>query len=71
MGRKTFDVDNFRIMVNAMIADSPRDAREGRVALSVLLETVLMQAGRYAGFRYTDGNQGNTDDTRRIYGIKS
>jgi hypothetical protein len=65
--RKTFNVNDFRIMVNAMIADSSDDAREGRMALAVVLARVLMDTGNYKGFRYADGNLGETDDTRRVY----
>jgi hypothetical protein len=65
--RKTFDVDDFRITVNAMIADSHNSAREGRIALALLLENVLMKSGNYKGFRYSDGDLGNADDTRRVY----
>lgn len=65
--RQTIKVNDLRIMVNGMIADSVDEVKEGRVALSVLLEKVLHETGNYRGFRYADGNLGETDDTRRVY----
>ena len=65
--RKTFDVNAFRVMVNAMIADTADEFTENRTALAVALERVLMDSGNYHGFRYADGNNGNTDETRRVY----
>lgn len=65
--RKTYDVDTLRIDVNAMIADSAESAREGRIALAVMLENVLMKTGNYHGFRYADGDLGRRDDSRRVY----
>jgi hypothetical protein len=41
--------------VNAMLA-APGGTREGRIALSVLLERNLHDAGVYHGFRYLDLN---------------
>jgi hypothetical protein len=65
--RKTFKVNDLTIQVNRMLANSAEDARDGRVALSVLLEKMLMDTGNYHGFRYTDGDQGRRDDSRRSY----
>lgn len=65
--RKTITVDSLKSRVNHMLAESVPEVKEGRIALHVLLEGVLMDTGNYHGFRYTDGNNGETDDTRRTY----
>ena len=65
--RKTVTVESLRNHVNHMLTESVDDAKEGRIALHVLLESVLMDTGNYHGFRYCDGNNGETDDTRRVY----
>jgi len=65
--RKTVQVADLRAKVNRMLADSAADAAGGRVALAVMLESVLLDTGNYKGFRFTDGNAGNTDGSRRFY----
>lgn len=65
--RSTTKVDDLTVTVNHMIAASPDEDKQARIALSVLIETVLMDTGNYHGFRYADGNAGKTDDTRRVY----
>jgi hypothetical protein len=61
--RQTVYVADLRDRVNTMLR--AKDGQpEGRVALSVLLESVLMEAGQYRGFTYLDRE---TDDTRRRY----
>ncbi len=49
--RKTVNVDDLRDRVNNMLA-APASSHEGRIALSVLLESVLHDTGRYRGFQF-------------------
>lgn len=65
--RKTFDVDQFRIRINNMLAESAEDERQGRFVMASVLEGVLMDTGNYVGFRYTDGMDGAQDASRRSY----
>lgn len=65
--RKTVTVEALKDRVNGMLLNSRDDMRAERSALAVLLESVLMETGNYHGFRYRDGNNGETDDTRRAY----
>ena len=41
--------------------------KDGRIAIIVMLESLLHEAGAYTGFMFTDGADGRTDDTRRRY----
>lgn len=72
--RKTFPVDEFHASMNLRIRDSTCTPLERRVMCSIL-EEVLMNSGRYAGFRYLDlimdGNDVVTlgDESRRHYFI--
>lgn len=50
--RKTVSVDQLRLRINSQLLHSPDDYRQGREALQMFLESVLMEAGRYSGFRY-------------------
>lgn len=50
--RKTVSVDQIRSKINHTLLHSPDDYRQGREALQMFLEGVLMEAGRYSGFRY-------------------
>jgi hypothetical protein len=65
--RKTIEVSALRDKVNQMLEASAPEVTDGRTALAVLLESVLMETGNYSGFRFTDGNNGDTDRTRRHY----
>lgn len=79
MARKTIAVDALRNKVNGYLRDSHDDRTEARIALHVLLESVLMETDNYKGFTYridefeTDAAGVPTrlrdvyDDTRRIY----
>lgn len=67
MARKTIAVDDIRKMANSMLANSSDGAKEGRVGITVLLDKILMETGNYHGYNHTDGQQGNLDDTRRVY----
>lgn len=61
--RQTFKVSEFRDHVNQMLANSDDDKTDGRIALALIVEYVLMESGNYSGFRFTDPY----DDTRRHY----
>lgn len=68
MSRKTFPVEDLTAEVNAMLALSAEDRRQGRQALALLLESVLMDTDNYRGFMFTDASgRGETDDSRRRY----
>lgn len=56
---KTVRVEDLRLRVNNMIAASWEQSpsgtgAEGREALAVLLESILMETGNYQGFSYLD-----------------
>jgi len=73
--RKTVTIASLKATVNGMLADSVPSATDGRVALAVLIERILMDAGAYHGFRYLSGVMDMTtdppnmigDETRRSY----
>ena len=75
MARKTIDVQRLKERANVMLANSADDMHEGRIAIALLLEWVLMDTGNYHGFRYLPGVIDFTtdppsvigDDTRRNY----
>ena len=62
--RKTITVEDFKAKANAMLLDSEADLVEGRKAVAILLESVLMDTGNYHGFVQ---DQPVTDDSRRRY----
>lgn len=73
--RKTIAVDDVRKIANRMLADSVDSAGEGREAVAVLIERVLMDTGNYKGYRHlpgvmdygTDPPNRIGDETRRAY----
>ncbi len=78
--RKTVKLTELIATANRMLASSVDSEQAGRLAVSVLLETVLFDHGAYAGFNYlaseflpaseqTDTNalRPNHDDSRRRY----
>jgi len=78
--RKTIAVSDVRDLINGMLADSNDDRSEGRTALAVALETILMNTGNYRGYQalrseYLPADQQTADrvlrdgydDTRRRY----
>lgn len=76
--RKTISLEELTDRVNKMLADSDDDLVEGREALGVLLETVLLEADAYAGFSYlpSEWEKGNLktdgiDESRRRYYLKA
>lgn len=52
MARKTIAVQELKDHVNGMLKDSAPEMVESRTALGVLLSSVLMDTGNYAGFNY-------------------
>ena len=62
--RKTIKVETLKAKVNAMLEKSDNDRVEGRQALAVLLETILMDTGNYHGYT---GPQGSDDSRRRYF----
>lgn len=52
MARKTIAVQELKDRVNSMLKDSAPEMVESRTALGVLLSSVLMDTGNYAGFNY-------------------
>lgn len=74
MARKTIAVSELVGRVNAMIAATSDDMRESRIALGVLLDTVLVETANYRGFSYLpselDANgqlRDGYDGTRKRY----
>lgn len=69
--RKTVEIAKVKSQVNMMLRDSVDEVLEGRIALAILLEHILMDAGCYRGFGYQTGVvvNGNVigDESRRIY----
>lgn len=80
--RKTIEIEAVKLSINGMLARSADDHAQGRVALAVFLEHLLMDTGNYKGFRHPghpgphtyrddgtwlDANGVPIDDTRRIY----
>jgi len=53
MPRKTFTVERLLAMANHYLA-SPDSTPDGREAQASMLEAVLFETGRYAGFRYLE-----------------
>ena len=79
MSRKTYPVASLVSDANTMLA-APGSTRDGRIAIAILVERVLMDTGNYKGFQYlaseflpaaeqTDTNvlRDGYDDTRRRY----
>lgn len=67
MARKTVSLADLTKRVNHVLSATADDMTSDRIAVSVLLESVLMDAGNYHGFQFTDGEHGRLDDTRRAY----
>lgn len=76
MARKTFPVDDLKVLVNTYNIYPTSEASE-RAANNSLLEVVLHRTGNYKGFQYVlpngdqvptqDVEDGRYDDTRRRY----
>lgn len=75
MVRKTVTIASLKATANAMLADSVPEVTDARIAVALLLEHMLMEAGAYHGFRYLPGVMDFSanpprlagDDTRRAY----
>ncbi len=48
--RKTIVVSDIKDKANAMLADSDSDLIEGRQAVAILIESILMDTGNYHGY---------------------
>ena len=71
--RKTISVDRLREMTNNYLA-SEDSTPDGREAQASLLEAVLFETGRYAGFRYLNTDEALAEvlgaGSRRFYFTK-
>lgn len=67
MARKTVDVQQVKDKANLMLEDSITSYVAERYGIGALLESILMDTGNYKGFRWTDGDNGRTDASRRFY----
>jgi len=56
MPRKTFEIATFTEQANAMLR-AEGGLREARLQVATLVESTLMSAGVYAGFRYLQKNE--------------
>lgn len=65
--RKTIEVRTVLDTANDMLRKSADECVQGRQAVAVMVEALLMATGNYKGFAFTDGNQGRTDESRRQY----
>lgn len=73
--RKTVPVEDVKTLANKMLANSADEVTQGREAIAVMLEHILMDTGNYHGFRYlpgvmdfsTDPPSVVGDETRRAY----
>jgi hypothetical protein len=65
--RKTLKIADLLDAVNGMLRDSVDECVQGREAIAIVLSRALMDTGNYRGYRYIDGNEGKTDDSRRQY----
>lgn len=73
--KKTVKIEDVIGRINKMILDSPDHRRDGRIALSILAEDILMDANRFRGFRYLDkddmelSRHGKSVGVRMIEGV--
>lgn len=65
--RKTVDVLPILERANTALEVTKDEETAQRRAIASLLESILFDANRYRGFRFTDGCDGNIDPTRRRY----
>lgn len=69
MPRKTIEVDALLKMANSQLA-AKGSTPDGREAVCAFIEGVLLEVGRYAGFRYIETTEVAGAGTRREYFIK-
>jgi len=50
--KKTVKVEDLKNQINDMLLNSKDDFQQGRSAVSIILEKVLMNADKYKGFGY-------------------
>ncbi len=62
--RKTIAISDIKARANAMLVDSDTDLIEGREAIAIFLESILMTTGNYHGYIQ---DEPVTDDSRRRY----
>jgi len=67
--RKTVDVEFVLKCANSYLASDSSTA-DGRESVCAMVEAVLFEAGRYAGFRYLPTNQTDGAGSRREYFVK-
>lgn len=67
--RKTIEVEKIVKMANAYLTDKNTTA-EGRSGVIDMLEAVLFETERYAGFSYEKAGYEYGDLTRRLYYYK-
>lgn len=64
--RKTIEVEFVVQRANTYLSSAESTA-DGREAVCSIVESVLFEAGRYAGFRYLPTNEAAGAGTRREY----
>ena len=69
MSRKTLPVTQIVERANEMLA-APGSTPEGREAICVMVESLLLEAGRYGGFRYLPTTEVLGAGSRRVYMVK-
>lgn len=69
--RKTVPVEDLKKQINMMLRDSVDEAIEGRIALAIVLERVLMDTGNYRGFRYQNTVMDFSGDSPSLTGDES
>jgi hypothetical protein len=67
--RKTLKLQDLIVHINGILENSTDDMQQARHAVASVLETQLMNANVYKGFKYIgEGNEaGQIDDSRRAY----
>lgn len=64
---KTVRIVDLLAHANHVLANSVPEYTAQREAIASFIEKVLHDANVYAGFRLSDGQSGDLDDTRRFY----
>lgn len=65
--RKTVEMALVLDTANDMLRKSKPECVQGRQAVAVMVEALLMATGNYKGFAFTDGTGGRVDESRRQY----
>lgn len=69
MARKTADIERLKEMANGVLLHTPDDQDVGRVHIQLFIESVLMEAGQYNGFKYLTPRDMFYSDNGTSYGI--